>query len=150
VRSPYVASGYRPPHATGPLRRDADGWSTVGDLGDVVDGRVFVRGRPEAVTTAGATVPLADVEAALAAGAHRPFTVVGVPHATLGAVLTAVLTDPADADRLRARARTVLPPSHRPRRWVVRGALPLTAAGKVDRAALVATLGSSSGGDGAG
>jgi acyl-coenzyme A synthetase/AMP-(fatty) acid ligase len=54
-------------------------------------------------------------------------------------VLTVVVTDPDDVPGLRARART-LPASHRPRRWEVRDALPLTEAGKVDRNTLAATL----------
>jgi acyl-CoA synthetase (AMP-forming)/AMP-acid ligase II len=141
VRSPYLADGYTPDSPAGPLRRTDDGWATVGDRGRLEDGRVVVAGRPDAVTTAGATVVLAEVEAALAPHARGPFAVVGLPHATLGAVLTAVLTDAADAGPLRAHARNALPPSHRPRRWQTRDALPLTAAGKVDRAALVADLG---------
>lgn len=144
VRSPYLARGYAD-GADGPLRRDADGWAGVGDLGRVEHGRVVVLGRPDAVTTAGATVVLAEVEAALLEAAAGPFAVVGVPHPALGAVLATVATDPADLAALRDRART-LPASHRPRRWEVRDALPLTAAGKVDRRALAAAL--TGGGDG--
>jgi acyl-CoA synthetase (AMP-forming)/AMP-acid ligase II len=138
VRSPYVAQGYADGRS-GPLRRDADGWATVGDLGRIEDGRVVVLGRPDTVTTGGATVVLAEVEAALADAAAAPFAVVGVPHPALGAVLTAVATAPDDLVTMRDRARQ-LPSSHRPRRWETRDALPLTTAGKVDRRALVSAL----------
>jgi acyl-CoA synthetase (AMP-forming)/AMP-acid ligase II len=130
VRSPYVA---RP--GSGSLRI-VDGWATVGDLGRLVDGRLVVLGRPDTVVTAGATVVLADVEAVLAPAAAAPYALVGVPHPELGAVLAAVVTDAADRDRLTARARAHLAPAQRPRLWQVAAELPLTDAGKVDRAAL--------------
>jgi long-chain acyl-CoA synthetase len=61
---------------------------------------------------------------------------VGRPHPRLGQVLVAVCTDPGDATALPAVARRLLPVSHRPRRWSVRQALPVTVTGKVDRARL--------------
>jgi acyl-coenzyme A synthetase/AMP-(fatty) acid ligase len=51
-------------------------------------------------------------------------------------VLGAVVTDAADRDRLASLARSQLTPAQRPRLWRVAAALPLTDAGKVDRAAL--------------
>lgn len=130
VRSPYVA---RP--GSGALRL-VDGWSTVGDLGRLEGDRLVVLGRPDSVVTAGATVVLADVEAALAPAAAAPYALVGVPHHDLGAVLAAVVTDAGDRDRLAGHARAHLPPAQRPRLWQVAAELPLTDAGKVDRAAL--------------
>ncbi len=66
VRSPYLAIGY-PAGVTGPLRRDADGFATVGDLADrTADGALLIRGRGDAaITTGGATVVAEDVEDAL-------------------------------------------------------------------------------------
>ena len=114
--------------------RDGRTWMSVGDRGSVsADGRLVVAGRADAVTTGGATVVLADVEAALRPYARGEVVVVGRPHQRLGRVLVAVCTDPADAADLPAVARRVLPASHRPRRWSVLGELPVTAAGKVDR-----------------
>lgn len=130
VRSPYLA---RP--GSGSLRL-VDGWATVGDRGRLDGGRLVVLGRPDAVVTAGATVLLAEVEAALAPAAAAPYALVGVPHPDLGAVLGAVVTDAADRDRLASLARSQLPSAQRPRLWRVAAALPLTDAGKVDRAAL--------------
>jgi acyl-CoA synthetase (AMP-forming)/AMP-acid ligase II len=109
----------------------------VGDLGEVRDGLVVVNGRPEAVTTAGATVRVADVEAALADAAAGEVLVLGVPHEELGSVLAAVLTEPADLASLRERAREVLTDGARPRLWLAcPDPPPLTGAGKVDRDAL--------------
>lgn len=112
-------------------------WLTVGDRGSVsVDGRLVVHGRADAVTTGGATVVLADVESVLRPYARGDVVVVGRPHPRLGAVLVAVCTDAEDAGALPGIARRLLPASHRPRLWSVRAALPVTAAGKVDRAGL--------------
>ena len=109
-------------------------WMTVGDRGSVSsDGRLVVAGRADAVTTGGATVVPADVEAALRPYARGEVVVVGRSHPRLGAVLVAVCTDPVDVAALPVVARRVLPSSHRPRRWSVLAELPVTAAGKVDR-----------------
>lgn len=119
--------------------RRGEVWMSVGDRGAVRgDGRVLVAGRSDAVTTAGATVVLADVEAALRPYASGEVVVVGRPHPRLGAVLVAVCTDPRDVEALPAIARRELPGSHRPRAWSRVETLPLTAAGKVDRALLAA------------
>ena len=119
------------------FEREGDCWMSVGDRGTVThDGCLTVSGRPDAVTTGGATVVLADVEAALRPYAQGEVVVVGRPHAELGAVLVAWCTHPDDVEALPAIARRELPASHRPRRWEQVEALPLTAAGKLDRARL--------------
>lgn len=109
-------------------------WMSVGDRGAVLPGgRVIVDGRSDAVTTGGATVVLADAEAALRPHARGEVVVVGRPHPRLGAVLVAVCTEPADLDTLPAIARRELPSSHRPRAWTLVDRLPVTPAGKLDR-----------------
>ncbi len=133
VRSPWVCLGYDGP--PGPLRRDGDGYATVGDRGRLVDGRVLVTGRPGAVTTGGATVVAADVEAVLREAARGEVVVVGLPHGVLGEVVAAVLTDARDHGPLR-EAAAALPSVARPRVWFHVRRLPLTTAGKVDRLAL--------------
>ena len=130
VRSRYVCDGYAGP--AGSLRRDPDGWATVGDIGALDGEIVTLDGRPDAVITAGATVLIADVEAALRSAAQAPFAVHGSEHPRFGQVVTVTVTDAADRQRLDRYARTHLPPSHRPRRWQVTSTLPLTPAGKVD------------------
>jgi len=139
VRSGFVCAGYSPDGAEGPLRRQHC-WATVGDRGRTEDGRLVVHGRAGAVTTAGQTVHLADVEAVLTPHATGEVVVLGLPHSRLGQVLAAVLTKEADHAPLRARARAVLDGGHRPRLWYGVPALPHTGAGKVDRAALASLL----------
>lgn len=140
--SPYLCDGYGGGHG-GPLRRDPRGFATVGDRGDLTDdGRLEVHGRDGAVTTAGATVQVAEVEQVLRAAAEGEVVVLGLPHHSLGQVLVAVLTAEADRPALTARARALLSPAGRPRAWLHVARLPLTEAGKVDRAALAERLGS--------
>jgi acyl-CoA synthetase (AMP-forming)/AMP-acid ligase II len=135
---------------SGPLRRDESGFATVGDRGWLVDaqqkapGRLVVHGRPDSVTTGGATVLLAEVEEALrAAGLRGQVAVIGLPHPRLGQVVAAVLTDATDREPARAAATDLV--AGRPRRWFVRAVLPTTAAGKVDRSALAAELAAAEG-----
>lgn len=142
VRSPYVCDGYLGDDGAvrdaAPLRRGDGGWATVGDRGELSDGRVVVTGRGgAAVTTGGATVPVAEVEPVLRAAADGDVWVVGIPHAQLGQVLTALLSDAADHEAARGYARRMLPATHQPRRWfMLECPVPTTAAGKVDPAGL--------------
>lgn len=138
VRSPYLCQGSAGDPGT--FRQDDDGWATVGDLGQYDGTTLVVHGRPDHVVTGGATVSLADVESVLSRRARGPMAVCGTPHPTLGSVITAVLTDPADQAPLAALARAQLPPAQRPRLWRVVPALPLTPAGKVDRLRLASDV----------
>jgi acyl-CoA synthetase (AMP-forming)/AMP-acid ligase II len=135
ARSPYLCEGYV--GASGPLRWDAAGFATVGDRGLLEDDRLVVLGRPDAVTTGAATVSVTDVEAALRPLVRGEVVVVGVPHGHLGEVLAAVVT--SQEDLARAQATDLTGPA-RPRRWSVMERLPVTDAGKVDRAALASAL----------
>jgi long-chain acyl-CoA synthetase len=112
-------------------------WATVGDRGRVTaDGRVVVLGRHDVILTGGATVLVGDVEAALRPAARGEVYVIPRSHDRLGSVVVAVCTDIDDIGRLARHARTSLVGPFLPRRWLHRAELPLTAAGKVDRAAL--------------
>ncbi|MFC7488600.1 class I adenylate-forming enzyme family protein [Knoellia sp. CPCC 206453] len=138
ARSPWLADGYA--HGqTVPLVSDADGWATVGDRGCFHDelGLVVLGRGDESVTTGGATVLCADVEAAvLAFPAVTAAVAIGTPHAALGEVLEVVVTGAfADGfDELRSHTAELVSRTHIPRRWHVWSELPLTPAGKVDRA----------------
>lgn len=134
VRSELLCEAYDGP--SGPFERRPDGFATVGDHGEVRDGLVVVHGRPESVTTGGATVRVADVEAALAGAATGEVVALGLAHGELGDVLAAVLTDPSDLVKVRECAREVLTAAARPRVWLACPDPPLTAAGKLDREAL--------------
>lgn len=133
-RSPFASSGYAGTGAPGVMARDVHGWVSVGDRGMLVDDVLVVAGRgSEAVTTAGATVLVADVESVLRPLAHGEVIVTGIAHERLGAIVVAAVTDPADAAVLADAARRLLPAAQRPRRWFALDAVPLTSAGKTDR-----------------
>ena len=134
VRSPYLCTGY---DGAGPLRRDEDGFATVGDRGRLADGVLTVAGRGrDAVVTGGATILVSDVETALSAGLAGSLVVVGVPHPSLGQVVAAALTDAGDLEGAHRVAESRLAPAARPRRWFHVRSLPETGAGKVDRDAV--------------
>jgi acyl-CoA synthetase (AMP-forming)/AMP-acid ligase II len=134
ARSRFLADGYD--GAPGALRRDGDGFATVGDRGRLEDDRLVVLGRgDDAVTTGGATVLLADVEAALRPVVRGDVAVLGLPHASLGGVVAAVLTDPDDLASAHGAAQA-LSAEQRPRLWFHRDRLPVGESGKTDRAAL--------------
>jgi acyl-CoA synthetase (AMP-forming)/AMP-acid ligase II len=138
VRSPYLCAGYDGP--AGALRSTRDGFATVGDTGVLADGRLTVTGRPGSVTIGGSTVGVAEVEGVLAGHAAGQVCVVGLPHETWGTLLAAVLTDVGDHPRLRGVAREELTGAARPRLWFALDRLPETAAGKVDRDAVVSLV----------
>ncbi|TDD98911.1 AMP-binding protein [Jiangella asiatica] len=137
VRSPWIAHGYL--GAAGPLRRDAAGWATVGDLAEPATpgSPLRLRGRGDGtVLTGGATVVPEDVESVLAAvPGVAGVVVVGLPHDGLGAVVAAVVEgDGVRRRSLEAAARAGLAPAQRPRRWFAVDELPRTAGGKPARA----------------
>ncbi|WP_338537797.1 AMP-binding protein [Janibacter terrae] len=138
VRSPYVSRGYLEPGQE--LRTRPGGWVTVGDRGEVGGGVVRVHGREGGITTAGATVTVADVERVLRPHAEGEVVVVGLPHTELGEVVACAVTVASDADRLRRVARAELTTPQRPRRWVHLETLPVTPNDKVDRGAVRARL----------
>ena len=142
VRSPWLCAGYLA-GATGPLRRDDDGWMTVGDLAEPYrPGEVLrLRGRGDgAIQTGGATVVPEDVEEVLRkVPGVADVVVVGTPHPYLGAVVTAVVEgDGVTRTALEAVARAELDPAQRPRRWYAARSLPRTPTGKLQRNALKA------------
>ncbi|MEV5408845.1 class I adenylate-forming enzyme family protein [Thermopolyspora sp. NPDC052614] len=159
VRSPWVSAGYVA-GARGPLRVDAHGWMTVGDLAEPYrpGESLRVRGRGDgAIQTGGATVVPEDVEAVLKqAPGVSDVVVIGSPHPRLGAVVTAVIeignaTDTGDTGdtgdaaapsraALEAIARGGLDPAQRPRRWYALPALPRTPTGKPARGLIASRL----------
>jgi long-chain acyl-CoA synthetase len=112
-------------------------WASVSDRGQLTDdGRVLVGGRDAVIVTGGATVVASDIEAALRPAARGEVFLVTQPHARLGALVVAVCTDHDDLSALARYARATLSGAYRPRRWLHHPRPPLTAAGKIDRAAL--------------
>lgn len=134
ARSPYLARGYLSAHEDGPFWLDPQGWATVGDLAEVVDGGLEVVGRGNtAVTTGGHTVIVEEVERALRRlPGVEDAGVLGLPHTRLGQVLAAVVVGSAADASLRA-AVAAMPAPSRPRRWLHAEALPRTPGGKLRR-----------------
>lgn len=138
ARSPWLAAGYLG-GAAGPLRRDGDGWMTVGDLAGPyrAGGVLRVRGRGDgAIQTGGATVVPEDVEAVLRkVPGVGDIVVIGSPHPSLGSVVTAVLegVSPPPRALLESVARAGLDVAQRPRRWFTVPVLPRTRSGKPAR-----------------
>ena len=137
-----------PFHAEQVPLTDRDGWASVGDRGAVErdgdDVRVVVAGRAEdAVTTAGITVLIEDVESVLAPAATARVAVVGLPHERLGQVIAAVLEDSGDVAALRAAAQRGLVEEARPRVWFAGPATwPTTTKAGTDRRRLARAAGS--------
>ncbi len=154
ARGPGLCLGYlgASEASAGPLRRDARGWASVGDIGALTpDGTIQVGGRgATTVTTGAATVLVSDVEAVLdEMPGLRACAVLGRPHPDLGAVLVAAVQpepsshpriEPISAASLRAFAADRLAGPQRPRRWYLVPELPRTTSGKIDRAAVEALL----------
>jgi acyl-CoA synthetase (AMP-forming)/AMP-acid ligase II len=126
-----------------PLRIDADGFATVGDVARAAasgpeDGLVILGRGDAAVTVGGATVLAEDVEAALSSiPGVAAAAAVGMPHPRLGQIVAAVLEldGTASLASIRAAARAVLSGPSLPRKYVMVERLPRTAAGKIARAA---------------
>lgn len=138
ARSPYLATGYLNPPGmpVGPARW-LDGWATVGDRGELIDGRLVVRGRGDhAITVGGHTILVEDVEEHLHVGlGMQDVAVTSIDHAALGSIVVAVTDCDIDGN-LRREAVQRLPEPARPRRWIRVDALPRTRSGKLDRQAL--------------
>lgn len=135
VRSPLASAGRL---RDGVLEPAAE-WTTVGDRVErSPTGGLAVLGRDSAmISCGGRLVSAEEVEAVLreVAGVDDVL-VTGVPHARLGALVTAVVEagSPPPLRALRAAARAGLEPAKRPRRWLVTPALPRTPSGKPARA----------------
>ena len=137
LRGSSLFSGYLPRAETSAL--DEQGWLRTGDLAKIEDGRLHILGRhDQMIITGGENVHPAEVERALLELPEIDVAcVVGVPHGTWGQAVAAAVT-PADVSpfEIEAKLDQKLARFKKPRRWLVLDALPCTASGKVDRAAV--------------
>jgi long-chain acyl-CoA synthetase len=140
VRGPGVMLGYwRNPDATAEAVTP-DGWLHTGDLGELVDGYLYVRDRlKDVIVSGGENIYSGEVEVALL---MHPLVeqaaVVGVPDARWGEVPAAfvVTSGPVEVAELLAFCREHLAAYKCPRDVVVQEALPRNPNGKVLKAEL--------------
>ena len=137
VRGPMLMAGYL---GEEPLARDA--WFDTGDLGEL-DAQGFVHlhaRRADLIVTGGENVYPAEIERVLeACPGIEAAAVFGVADETWGQTVAAALVtgrEPPDDDALLHYIGTRLAPHKRPRRICFVPSLQVTAAGKLDRAAL--------------
>ncbi len=138
VRSPTLFRGYRDaprPWATGPDGRSD--WFPTGDGGDVVDGRVSVRGRLSSViNTGGEKVWPEDLEAVLAELTDvRDVAVTSTPDPEWGErIIVLVMTDSERIDdAIREQAAERIGPWAKPQEIRHVAVIPRTSNGKVRR-----------------
>jgi O-succinylbenzoic acid--CoA ligase len=151
VRGPALFQGYLGEESS-PF--SADGWFQTSDLGKVnADGRLVPLGRrDDCIVTGGEKVSCLEVEGLLLDEPDvRAAKVVGLPDATWGQVVAAVLVLQPPADpvnclpQIQAMVASRLAPHKRPKRWLVLPELPQLPSGKLDRRAILAVLAESIG-----
>lgn len=140
-----------PPHARftylGAPEQTAAAWRdtpdgpafTVGDVGRIdAEGYVHLEGRrTDLIISGGVNVYPLEVENALRqVPGVVDVAVYGVPDPEWGQRVCAAVVGPVGLDDLSSHARTVLAPAKRPKDYVRVAELPMTATGKVRRAAL--------------
>jgi acyl-CoA synthetase (AMP-forming)/AMP-acid ligase II len=125
---------------------DPEGWHHTGDLGRFDDdGDLWVIGRNvDRIVSGGVTVDAVEVEEALRTHPHiADVCVVGVPDVEWGERVAAWVEPSGgqlDLDAVDRHVRSRLSAPKVPRSYHAGGALPRNANGKVDRAAVRATL----------
>jgi fatty-acyl-CoA synthase len=125
----------------------ADDWHATGDVGYVdPDGFVYIAGRQrDVIISGGVNVHAGDVEAAIMAlEPVRECAVVGVPDATLGEAVTAVVVldgarELAERD-IVSYCQRLLGKVRAPKTVVFRPHIPRTALGKIDKRELTRQL----------
>jgi len=136
VRGPLLFDGY-----LGEPDPFVDGWYATGDLVDVDDeGYLSIVGRSrDVIRTGGETVAPAEVEAVLARCAGvADVAVIGVPDATWGEVVCAVVVGRVTLQDVRAHCEGELASFKHPRRLEVVDEIPRTSStGQVQRRLLV-------------
>lgn len=140
VRSAMMAAGYLGAGQAVVHFAGADGWVATGDLARIgPDGLIYLEGRADdAITSGGATVFPAEIEAVLARHpAVAEVAVVGRPDPVRGEeIVAAVVLRPGaevSTAELRRACRAGLAPYKRPRAYLIMPDLPRTATGKVCR-----------------
>lgn len=154
VRGPTVALGVAEGGVEGlSVLADREGWLATGDAGRFdADGHLWVTGRlSRRIISGGVTVDPAEVETALLdVSGVQAVHVLGRPDPEWGERPEAAVEPAPDVDpqelgrRVAEHARRHLSPAKRPRAFHFQEALPRTATGKVDGAAVARLLGAGS------
>lgn len=115
-----------------------DGWHYPGDYAHLdADGYIHIRGRSaEVIARNGVEIPVVEIEAVIARHASvAEVAVVGVPRPLPGDEVVALVVPrgPSQHEALAQHCQKALPPERWPDRVFYAGALPKTAAGKLDR-----------------
>lgn len=145
VRSPYLFLDYAaPPLDSNPVStRRRDGWLSVGEIGDLKEGFLYLKGRAgRMITIADQNVFPEEIEALLQTfpGVARA-AVLPVPDRKRGHTLIAVLQgDARQEPGILARLRRELGPLKAPRSLIWRDDWPMLASGKTDLRALEVSL----------
>ena len=149
VKSPYLFLGYAdPPRTTAGLRRGGppatrwqDGWLSVGEIGGMQDGLLYLKGRAgRMITVADQNVFPEEIEAFLHSlpGISRA-AVLPIPDAKRGHALIAFLQgDPAQEAAIVTALRQTLGPLKSPKALLWRDDWPMLPSGKTDLKALEA------------
>lgn len=137
LAGPVLADGYADGDDSAFVVRDGDRWLRTGDVGDLTDGRLIVRGRADdVILSGGVNVHPAAVERALLTyPGIADAVVVGVPDAEWGERVAAVV-EVARASAIslaHLRAELTLPRAELPTALAIVGSVPRTSAGKIDR-----------------
>ena len=138
VRSPYLCEGYA--NSDTQLRRDADGYVTVGELGEIdAQGHLWITGRADRqVQIADQSVSPEQVEEVIATLTDgQACAVVAVPDARRGARLVAAVHGAHDAglaQQIKARCQSRFGPLIAPRQVVFLHDWPSLPSGKTDLA----------------
>lgn len=140
VRSPYVFADYAADPGGAVWR---DGWLSVGEVGRIANGYLYLSGRAgRMVTVADQNVFPEEIEAFMQTlGGVRRAAVLPVPDALRGVVLVAVVQgDRGQEARIMSALRAALGPLKAPKALVWREDWPIVASGKTDFAALKSGL----------
>jgi long-chain acyl-CoA synthetase len=142
VQSPYLFLGYAGPNP-GSAATWSDGWLSVGEIGGLRDGHLYLKGRAgRMVTVADQNVFPEEIEALLETlpGIRRA-AILPVPDPLRGQALIAILQGDAGQEAtLLALLRDRLGPTRAPKAVIWRDDWPVLASGKTDLKALEANL----------
>jgi o-succinylbenzoate---CoA ligase len=140
VRSPTLLRTYRDgpaPLVAGP--NGSGDWLATGDVGEIIDGELFIHGRlGHVIVTGGEKVWPEDLEMALSdVEGLADVAVAGVPDEEWGERLVALVVSSVDNEKLRSRCAEVaverIGPWAKPRDLIYVAAIPRTDSGKVRR-----------------